>query len=152
MQVDEYDIKIGFFKCATLSEFTSTEEVETKGNITIVKNAIHHSMSGKFPYENIIDYKNIEKIEGAVEKGDVCVNYAAQEPGFYRIVFSNAHSWMRKKTVLFRYSVLAPLTQPTDNEPEEYKEIKVEENKEVSYMNENLIDIMGGDEPAEITG
>jgi hypothetical protein len=109
-------------------------------------------MSGKFPYENIIDYKNIEKIEGAVEKGDVCVNYAAQEPGFYRIVFSNAHSWMRKKTVLFRYSVLAPLTQPTDNEPEEYKEIKVEENKEVSYMNENLIDIMGGDEPAEITG
>jgi len=39
----------------------------------------------------------------------VKVTFIAKEEGFYKIVFSNTHSWMRPKTLKFRYVVLKPV-------------------------------------------
>lgn len=36
------------------------------------------------------------------------LNYIASEPGLYRIVLSNEHSWYNSKQLLFRYCVLSP--------------------------------------------
>ena len=38
----------------------------------------------------------------------VKVTFIAKERGFYKIVFSNEHSWYRSKTLKFRYVVLRP--------------------------------------------
>ena len=42
----------------------------------------------------------------------VKVTFIAKEAGFYRIVFSNSHSWYRPKTLKFRYVVLKPVREP----------------------------------------
>ena len=41
----------------------------------------------------------------------VKVTCIAKEEGFYKIVFSNQHSWMRAKTLMYRYVVLNLVTQ-----------------------------------------
>ena len=38
------------------------------------------------------------------------VTFIAKEMGFYKIVFSNRHSWMRAKTLRYRYVVLKPVS------------------------------------------
>lgn len=111
LQVEDYDIKVGLYRASQLSEFQLVEDnisadplsASAKGKR---RDTIHHSLAGSNPYECLIDYKLIEKAPNAE---DVTLNYLAVEPGFYRIVFSNQHSWMRKKVVLFRYCVLTPV-------------------------------------------
>jgi len=39
----------------------------------------------------------------------VKVTFIAKEIGFYKIVFSNGHSWLREKNLYFRYEVLKPV-------------------------------------------
>ena len=39
----------------------------------------------------------------------VKVTFVAKEQGFYKVIFSNSHSWMRAKTLKFRYIVLRPV-------------------------------------------
>ena len=39
----------------------------------------------------------------------VKVTFIAKEQGFYKILFSNEHSWMRAKALKFRYVVLRPV-------------------------------------------
>ena len=42
----------------------------------------------------------------------VKVTFIAKEPGLYKIVLSNAHSWYRGKTIKIRYVVLEPVDEP----------------------------------------
>lgn len=37
------------------------------------------------------------------------ITFIAKEAGFYKVVFSNEHSWYRAKTLSYRYTVLAPV-------------------------------------------
>jgi hypothetical protein len=37
------------------------------------------------------------------------VTFIAKEYGFYKILFSNKHSWIRAKKLRFRYVVLKPV-------------------------------------------
>ena len=41
----------------------------------------------------------------------VKVTFIAKENGFYKILFSNDHSWLRAKTLKFRYVVLKPVVE-----------------------------------------
>lgn len=113
--------------------------------------SIYHQINGKKPYENIIDFKTIIATPQPSNNNinDITINYIAKEPGFYRIAFSNEHSWMTKKVVLFRYCVLVPVDQ---KEQKEYidknilgiKEKKTEETPIVE--SKNLMDMLD-DEP-----
>lgn len=38
----------------------------------------------------------------------VKVSYVAREPGVYKVVWSNAHSWFKAKTLMYRILVLKP--------------------------------------------
>ena len=93
-----YDINIGLFKASKGTEYRQTEEEvksAIKSNVQVEKvNIINHKINTKStpPYECIIDYKLIEKHD---EDQDITINYFAKEPGFYRIVFNNDHSWIR---------------------------------------------------------
>jgi len=55
--------------------------------------------------EEVFPMQIIESSENMVK-----VTFIAKEPGFYKILFSNEHSWMRAKTLKFRYVVLKPVT------------------------------------------
>lgn len=104
MNIEMYDIKVGLYKATPLVEFIQKEEKVTNQNTLIdKKNVIEHPMTG---YECIIDSKLVER---KPNEFDITINYKAVEPGFYRIAFSNEHSWVTKKTVLYRYCVLVPV-------------------------------------------
>jgi hypothetical protein len=59
-----------------------------------------------------IQHKNLEeiyplrKIETSQEL--VKVSYVAREPGVYKVTWSNAHSWFKAKTLMYRILVLKP--------------------------------------------
>lgn len=38
------------------------------------------------------------------------VSFIAKEPGLYKIVWSNEHSWFKAKTLKYKISVLRPVT------------------------------------------
>jgi len=75
----------------------------SSASTTDVKDPIEHKLEGKKPYDNILPYKMVE-----YRDHDSTINYQAAETGFYRIVFSNEHSWYRPKTLLWRYCLLSP--------------------------------------------
>jgi len=76
----------------------------------------------------------------------VKVTFIAKETGFYKIIFSNEHSWYRPKTLKFRYVVLRPYqTQvPAISERQEAtesentkKEEQLKKQLEVKMADEN---------------
>ena len=54
--------------------------------------------------EEVFPLQVIESSENMVK-----VTFIAKEEGFYKIVFSNLHSWVRAKTLNYRYVVLKPV-------------------------------------------
>lgn len=44
----------------------------------------------------------------------VRITFIAKESGFYKLLFSNEHSWMRSKSLKFRYVVLKPVAGERD--------------------------------------
>jgi len=54
--------------------------------------------------EVVYPLSEIESSESLVK-----VTFIAKEPGYYKIVFSNEHSWLRSKTLKMRYVVLKPV-------------------------------------------
>jgi hypothetical protein len=62
--------------------------------------------------EEVFPLQTIESSENMVK-----VTFIAKEEGFYKIVFSNQHSWVRGKTLNYRYVVLNPVD--TFNEKEQ---------------------------------
>ena len=66
--------------------------------------------------EEVYPKKLIDSSEQIVK-----VTFIAKEPGFYKIIFSNQHSWMRAKILRYRYVVLRPVESGhlDDDIPEE---------------------------------
>lgn len=94
-------------KATNLTEFTRIEESDYKKK-TEDHDFVEHTLDGTHPYEIIHPYKSVEALSY-----DQTINFIAIDPGFYRIVFSNEHSWYRAKELLWRYCVL----KPTDHLP-----------------------------------
>lgn len=55
---------------------------------------------------NIFAQENVEFSDGANK-----IILYAKEPGLYRIVFDNSHSWVYKRKILYRFVFLKPLTE-----------------------------------------
>ena len=104
IRLDQYDIKFGLFRAVTSCEFKSTE-IKDKDGVT--KDHVEHILDGESPFSTIIDYKMIDTSDSQ----DITINYFASEPGFYRLVFNNDHSWVRAKTVLYRICALMPVVE-----------------------------------------
>ena len=68
----------------------------------------------------------------------VKVTFVAKEPGFYKIVFSNGHSWFREKQLGFRYVVLKPVIS-TEVQIEEPEEQEKEEPQKIEEQQEEII-------------
>lgn len=51
------------------------------------------------------------------------VTFIAKEPGIYKIIWSNEHSWFKAKTLKYRISVLRPAL------PEEYESPRKQQQK-----------------------
>lgn len=75
----------GFFKIIQDSELSSEDELS------------HVGMEEIF---------GLTKIESAVKP--IKVSYIAKEPGLYKIIWSNEHSWFKSKTLKYRISILKP--------------------------------------------
>ena len=54
--------------------------------------------------EVVFPIQVIDSVENMVK-----VTFIAKEEGFYKLVFSNEHSWMRAKTLAYRYVILKPI-------------------------------------------
>ena len=54
--------------------------------------------------EEVYPLKIIESSDQVVK-----VTFIAKEVGFYKVIFSNQHSWMRSKILRYRYVVLRPI-------------------------------------------
>lgn len=46
----------------------------------------------------------------------VKVSFIAKEPGIYKVVWSNEHSWFKAKTLAYRISVLRPVEVQAEEE------------------------------------
>lgn len=59
------------------------------------------------PIENLEEVFPLQNIES--QENMVKVTFIAKDEGMYKIVLSNSHSWMRSKTLMFRYIILRPV-------------------------------------------
>ena len=86
IQTIDYDIQFGLFQASQASTFdTSNPNVHTSENMkTIIPMVL---------------------LQTDVEKR---IDYITKEPSFFKLVFSNDHSWVRAKTMYFSYCVLKP--------------------------------------------
>ena len=82
-QVEAYDIQIGLYRAM---DTESIYEIQNEGeeNETIV-----HPLD---KMEVVLPMRVVECNEKMVK-----ITFIAKEPGFYKLVFSNEHSWMRGK-------------------------------------------------------
>jgi len=63
--------------------------------------------------EDVISHKHLEEIYplNKIESSPnpVKVSYIAREPGVYKVLWSNSHSWFKAKTLNYRVIVMSPL-------------------------------------------
>lgn len=93
-QTEAYDIQFGFYRAKDESVY----EIVNEGNDDEL--IVHPTDT----MEEVFPLQVIESSESTVK-----VTFIAKEPGFYKILFSNEHSWMRAKTLKFNYVVLKPV-------------------------------------------
>ena len=67
----------------------------------------HVNLEEIFPLSKLDSHPNFVK-----------VSFIAREPGLYKVVWSNEHSWFKQKTLNYRISVLRP---SDENHAEESK-------------------------------
>ena len=101
MKTLDYDLKIGLFKATHSSKFQHNVQEENA-------NLIEHSTTGDNGLQEVIALQNVDSSQAKT------INFVAKQTGMYKLVFSNEHSWMRGKSLMYRYSVL----RPTDEEIE----------------------------------
>ena len=121
-KTEEYDIQFGFYRArATESSFEVLNEGEEDEMIAHPTD----KMEAVFPLQIMECNESMTKI-----------TFIAKESGFYKVIFSNEHSWYRSKTLSYRYTVLAPVevlpqsdTAPaaSDSEPVPKEESKTVE-------------------------
>ena len=109
----------GFYKADDESSFEIINEGDEENEY------INHPIDEMRP---LFELKEIESSENMVK-----VTFVAKEIGFYKIVLSNSHSWLRAKTLKFRYVVLKPVVQTpalnTQSNEEETADKKEEKNE-----------------------
>jgi hypothetical protein len=93
-QTEAYDIQFGFYRANDSSSYKLVNEGEEN-------ELILHPVA---ELEEVFPLQTIESSENMVK-----VTFIAKEEGFYKIVFSNQHSWVRGKTLNYRYVVLNPV-------------------------------------------
>ena len=76
----------GFYKLNQSSELSSEDEVS---------------------HINIEEIFALTKIESAAKP--IKVSFIAKEPGLYKIIWSNEHSWFKGKILKYRISILKPV-------------------------------------------
>ena len=64
------------------------------------------------PIEDMDEIYQLEKIDSAGSMTNLL--FLAVEPGLYKMMFSNDHSWLRGKTLKVMYVVLTPATPPVE--------------------------------------
>lgn len=74
---------------------------------------IEHPLVGPHPMQEIIGFTMVKD----TSEKQATINFRVTQPGFYRIVFSNEHSWYRSKIVMFRYCVLTPVRPLVEKKP-----------------------------------
>lgn len=94
-QTEAYDIQFGFYKATDESRYI----VENEGEEGI--EMISHPVD---MLEEVLPLQVIQSSESVIK-----VTFVANEEGFYKILFSNAHSWMRSKQLKYRCIVLKPV-------------------------------------------
>ena len=94
-QTVAYDIKFGFYRA---KDAESVFTIENEGEDNEIVKVPCETMEVVYPMSLIESSESLVK-----------VTFIAKEPGYYKIVFSNEHSWMRSKTLKMRYVVLKPV-------------------------------------------
>ena len=90
-----YDIQFGIFRANNGSCYV----VENEG---LENEKIVHPNT---ELEEVYPLKLIDSSEQVVK-----VTFIAKDVGFYKILFSNQHSWVRSKRLRYRYVVLKPVS------------------------------------------
>lgn len=85
-QTVAYDIQFGFSKVTQQSDVSSEDEIQ---------------------HLNVEEIFALTKIEASTGN-PVKVSFMAKEPGIYKLIWSNEHSWFKAKTLKYRISVLRP--------------------------------------------
>ena len=69
--------------------------------------------------EDVISHKHLEEIYplNKIESSPnpVKVSYIAREPGVYKVLWSNSHSWFKAKTLNYRVIVMSSQTPSTQS-------------------------------------
>jgi hypothetical protein len=94
-QTELFDIYIGLYKASPISRY---EKITIDGE----DDEIDHPLERATPLQEI---QSLKQVDSSTAK---TINYIATEPGFYKLVFSNRHSWIREKVLSYRYCVLRP--------------------------------------------
>ena len=84
-QTTTLDIMFGFYKISQDSELNSEDEMN---------------------HQNLIEIFTLSKIDSSSKP--IKVSYIAKEPGLYKFVWSNEHSWFKAKTLKYRISIVKP--------------------------------------------
>mmetsp|Transcript_34719 Transcript_34719/g.53279 ORF Transcript_34719/g.53279 Transcript_34719/m.53279 type:complete len:249 (-) Transcript_34719:1195-1941(-) len=143
----DYDIRFALYKATAATKF----KVENVGDDSKM---IEHLVEGEDGMTEVlppvyIDSKeqlhNIgqdfstssqgEKGSTKINDGHVRISYRAKAPGLYCMVFSNEHSWLRSKTLKYRYSILEPVDSSShpenvDTEPSSTPTVEIKLSSE----------------------
>mgnify|MGYP001048108266 CR=1 FL=1 len=87
-QTTDYDIMIGLYKAQTLSKFEEKND------------EIEH------PHSSFVTVLPLNLVESS--SSPVTISFIAKVSGYYKVVFSNEHSWVRGKSLKFSCAVLRP--------------------------------------------
>ena len=82
----EFDIMFGFYKVTAMSELSKDDEVS---------------------HLHLEEIFRLSKLDSSFKP--VKVSFIAKDPGLYKIVWSNEHSWFKGKTLKYRISTLKPV-------------------------------------------
>mmetsp|Transcript_10133 Transcript_10133/g.10088 ORF Transcript_10133/g.10088 Transcript_10133/m.10088 type:complete len:218 (+) Transcript_10133:917-1570(+) len=107
-----YDIQFGFYRVSPDSELHSEDDNQ------------HVNLEEIYMLTKIDSYPNPVK-----------VSFIAKEPGIYKILWSNNHSWFKAKTLRYKISVLKPGQIKEDRKEEPLEESKEEPGAALNFSN-----------------
>ena len=96
-QTAEYDIQFGMYHASKFSKFIHQ-------NAGTEDESINCPLQGE---EKFIEIMPLRLVENTAQTA-IRITYTAKNSGFFKLVFSNEHSWVRPKTIKYRYCVLVP--------------------------------------------
>lgn len=115
-----YDIQFGFYKV------TPHSTVITEGDNDAV---IHKHLEEIYP---------LNKLESSPSM--VKVSFVAKEPGVYKVLWSNNHSWFKAKTLLYNVAVLRPVKEEfkVANDNTFTEKVEVKSNDLANIFNQSI--------------